>query len=159
MKACEWNTKCTYHAFLYSTLDCGELWSAYALVTLSQRKEPWDLFIRRLGGPQSVSGMTMFVYQIIKSWVIEGLENNKFGVWKKGTRPHLRQNPRIYFEELKKTIRNFKQSSRSMVLNRRTSEYESGMPMALFRGSFVVICNLFTKIHRLVYRFVFKGQK
>jgi len=40
------------HAFLNLIFDCGELWSAYALVALSQGKEPWGLFIRRLGQPQ-----------------------------------------------------------------------------------------------------------
>lgn len=66
-------------------------------------------------------------------WMIKGWENNKFeGVWKKVSRPHLRQNPWISLEELKKSIKNLKDSSRSVVLNPRPSEYESGMQRLYF---------------------------
>ena len=145
--------------FLCSILDCWELWSAYALVTLSQGKESRGLLNRKVGESQSGSEMTMFVYQVMKSWIIEGWENTKFGVWKKVSRPHLGQDTRICLEEVISSIKNLRQSSRSMVLNPRPSEYKSGMPMTLFRGPFIVIFHLFTKIHQLVYRFVFKGQK
>jgi hypothetical protein len=41
----------------------------------------------------------------------------------------------------------------------RPSEYESGVSLTLIPGPSIIIFHLFTKIHHLAYRFVFKRQK